>query len=129
MIFRTSFYFHANTSVVEIYNITLSDSNKIFVINMTHVAMTTLYPRILRNHENVWYTITKTYNLCKNIELYKLSCVLYHIRIKHEQTPSFFRAILLNMLHKLVEASVMVLTSKHYCATLITSCKETSIPV
>ena len=38
------------------------------------------------NHEKIWYTITKKYNLCKNIELCKLSCVFYHIHIKLEQT-------------------------------------------
>ena len=41
----------------------------------------------------------------------------------------FIRAVLPNTLQKLVEATVMTLTSKHTCTTLIKSCKETSLPV
>ena len=38
-------------------------------------------------------------------------------------------AILPNTLQKVVETNVMPLTSKHTCTTLVTSCKETSLPV
>ena len=85
MTFRTSFNFNENTLVIEIQQNTYG-FRQYFAINVAYVATTTLNPWILQNHEKIWYTITKTYTLRKNIDLCKLSCVFYHIHIKHEQT-------------------------------------------
>ena len=126
MIFRTSLYFHENTFVVLIYQNTY-EFRQNSVIHMTYVAMTTHIPWLPHSLEKIRYTSQGPLICERMLNHANIMLVLTHTHQKWGNTH-FVWVVLLNTHKKYVETTVLSLTSKHTCMTLIMSYTETTLP-